>query len=68
MGDGASKEVDSIVVALQEHAEYGLTLTELMTISGLTYSGVINCFETLEDLGKLEIKSDGLSRIYKLKE
>ena len=64
MGDDFKK----IVQILRDHAEYGLTLTELMTISGLSYSVVVSVFETLEDSGKLKIKSDGLSRIYNFKE
>lgn len=64
MGDN----VDKIVGIMKGHVEYGLTLTELMTISGLSYSAVINVFEVLEDVGNLRIKSDGLSRIYAFKE
>lgn len=63
MGD----DVRKVVNALRGHVEYGLTLTELMTISGLSYSAVISVFEKLEDMGRLSVKSDGLSRIYKLK-
>ena len=59
---------DKVVRALREHGKYGLTLTELMSISGLSYSAVINAFDELEDSGKLQVKSDGLSRIYKLRE
>lgn len=61
-------DVDKIIHVLKEHGKYGLTLTELITISGLSYSAVINVFEALEDVGKLAIKSDGLSRTYGLKE
>ena len=62
------EDVNKVIEALQKHAEYGLTLTELITISGLAHSDVINVFEVLENTGKLFVKSDGLSRIYKLRE
>lgn len=64
MGD----DVDRVIGILREHDKYGLTLTEVMTISGLSYSTVIKVFDVLEDFGKLRVKSDGLSRTYGLKE
>lgn len=58
---------DKVVLALEEHDEYGLTLTELITISGLSHSIIISMFELLEDSDRLYVKSDGVSRIYKLR-
>ena len=63
MGDN----VDKIIGILKDNFEYGLTLTELIAVSGFSYSEVINVLEKLEDKNILLVKSDGLSRVYNLK-
>lgn len=66
MGD--ESDADKVVGVLRNNGEYGLTLTELIMLTGLSYSVVTNVFEELEDMDFLLVKSDGLSRIYKFKE
>lgn len=61
-------DVSKIVKVLQSHRKHGLTIAELMSISGLSYSKVVKVFDELEDDDKLLVKSDGLSRIYMFKE
>lgn len=67
MGEEIKINTDRIIEILKEHSEYGVTLTELINITGMSYSDIINTFEELENLGKLDVKSDGLSRIYRFK-
>ncbi len=65
MGDKIN--INRVIEILEGYSEHGATLTELIEISGISYSNVINAFEELEDLGKLDVRSDGLSRIYRIR-
>lgn len=67
MRNGIGRNVDKIVGILKEYAGSGLTLVDLVMLSGLFSSDISDVFDELEDSGKLCVKSNGSSRIYNLK-
>lgn len=68
MGFGIRGNVDKIVGIFRRYSDCGLTLAELIAISGMFSSDISAVFDELEDEGKLCVKSNGSLRIYNFEE
>lgn len=65
MGDNF---IDNISKILKENSNIGLTITELVKISGLSRSLVRILLARLEGAGKVDMRKIGMAKVYSLKE